>query len=439
MQPLHIAMISVHSSPVGRLGSQDTGGMSVYIRELARQLGLRGHRVDIFTRASESGEAGSAYRLYENVRLITLEAGAAGHTPKTALYPYLSAFFGAIERFRAQDTAAYDLIHSNYWLSGQVGAWAQKSWGVPHVTTFHTLGKLKRQACGSETEPDIRMAVEHELVGACERILITSEREKGNLLRHYSAREESIAVVPCGVNLNLFRPLDKVEARRRIGTPLNEALALYVGRFAPEKGLERLLAAAACLRSLPRLRFVIAGGGNDDPDYQRIVQMSRDFGLAERITFVGRVDQGDLPVFYSAADVLVVPSSYESFGMVALESLACGTPVVATPVGAMEEILWDRGAGRVAPDLRPEALAAAIQGMRFEHDSHPAAPETIRRSALRYDWARVAADVLKVYRRSVESSLASAARSSHAGHHGRRHPQAACCGCGVFAMMEDGG
>jgi D-inositol-3-phosphate glycosyltransferase len=283
------------------------------------------------------------------------------------------------------------------------------------------------------------MAVEHELVSACERILITSEREKGNLLRHYPAREETIAVVPCGVNLNLFRPLDKAEARRRIAVPLDEALALYVGRFAPEKGLERLLAAAACLRSLPRLRFVIAGGGNEDPDYQRILQMSRDFGLSGRVTFVGRVDQGDLPVFYSASDMLVVPSSYESFGMVALESLACGTPVVATPVGAMEAVLWDPSAGRVAPDLRPESLAAAIEEIRIGRKSRPAAPETIRRSALRYDWSRVAADVLKVYRRSVESGMASAARSSHVGHHGRLHPQAACCGCGVFAMMEDGG
>jgi D-inositol-3-phosphate glycosyltransferase len=424
---------------VGQLGSQDTGGMSVYIRELARQLGLRGHCVDIFTRALEAGEAGSAYRLSENVRLIPLEAGATGHTPKTALYPYLSAFFEALERFRAQDTVAYDLIHSHYWLSGQVGAWAQKSWGVPHITTFHTLGKLKREACGSETEPDIRVAVEHELVGICKRILLTSEREKGNLLRHYPTREEAIAVVPCGVNLNLFRPVDKVEARRRIGVPMDEAIALYVGRFAPEKGLERLLMAAACLRSLPRLRFVIAGGGNDDPDHQRIVQMSRDYGLSERVTFVGRVDQGDLPVFYSAADMLVVPSSYESFGMVALESLACGTPVVATPVGAMEEVVRDRGAGRLAPDLRPESLAAAIAGMRIERESLPAAPEAIRRSALRYNWSRVAADVLKVYRRSVESSLASTARSSHAGHHGRRHSTVACCGCGLFAMVEDGG
>jgi D-inositol-3-phosphate glycosyltransferase len=440
MKPLRIAMISVHSSPLGKLGTQDTGGMSVYIRELARQLGQRSHRVDIFTRAVEDDEAGGTCGLSENVRLVSLEVGAAGHAPKTALYPYMSGFFKALDRFRAQNAVAYDLIHSHYWLSGRVGAWAQRVWGVPHITTFHTLGEVKNRICGSGSEPDIRLAVENEVADGCDRILMTSEKEKNNLLRYYSACEEKITVVPCGVNLDLFRPIDKLAARRRIGAATHEVLALYVGRFAPEKGLDRLFKAAACLRSLPQLRFIVVGGdGNGDPDHQRMLQLRHALGLSERVTFVGRVDQAGLPVFYSAADMLVVPSSYESFGMVALEALACGTPVVATRVGAMEELLREHDSGGLAVDLRPESLAAAIDGMRNGRARHPAAPEAIRRSALRYNWSRVAAAVLKVYRNSLETNMASGTHSRHAEHHGQQPPKLACCGCGLFAVMEDGG
>jgi D-inositol-3-phosphate glycosyltransferase len=440
MKPLHIAMISVHSSPVGKLGTQDTGGMSVYIRELARQLGLRGHRVDIFTRAVEDGQAGNTRELSVNVRLIPLAAGAAGHAPKTALYPRLSAFFDALDRFRSQNAAAYDLIHSHYWLSGQVGAWARKAWGTPHITTFHTLGEVKRRACGAGSEPDVRITVERELSDTCDRILMTSAKEKDNLLRYYPARDESIAVVPCGVDLDLFQPLDKAQARRRIGAAHGDILALYVGRFAPEKGLERLLKATACLKSLPRLRLIIVGGdGNGDPDRQRMLKMSQACGLSERVTFMGRVDQADLPIFYSAADTLVIPSAYESFGMVALESLACGTPVVATRVGAMEELLRDPDAGRLASDLRPESLAAAMNRMPIGRRSQPVAPEAIRRTVLRYGWSRVAAEVLKVYRSSVESDLSLTVHLGHAVDLGHQHAKQACCGCGLLAMVEDGG
>jgi len=440
MKPLHIAMISVHSSPVGKLGTQDTGGMSVYIRELSRQLGLRGHRVDIFTRAVEDGQAGHPCELSVNVRLVPLAVGAAGHAPKTALYPYLSAFFDALDRFRSQHAAAYDLIHSHYWLSGQVGAWARKAWGAPHITTFHTLGEVKRRVCGAGSEPDVRMAVERELSDTCDRILMTSAKEKNNLMRYYPAREETIAVVPCGVDLDLFQPLDKAQARRRIGAAHDDILALYVGRFAPEKGLERLLKAAACLKSLPRLRLIIVGGdGNGDPDRQRMLRMSNVYGLRERVTFTGRVDQAGLPAFYSAADMLVVPSAYESFGMVALESLACGTPVVASRVGAMEELLRDRDSGRLASDLRPESLAAAINRMLIGRGAQPVAPEAIRRPVLRYSWSHIAAEVLKVYRASLKSKLALTAHSGHARDLGRQHAKQACCGCGLFAVMEEGG
>jgi D-inositol-3-phosphate glycosyltransferase len=266
---------------------------------------------------------------------------------------------------------------------------------------------------------------------------MTSAKEKTNLLRYYPAPEERIAVVPCGVDLDLFHPLNPGRARRRLGAAHDDILALYVGRLAPEKGLERLLRAVTCLKSLPRLRLIIVGGDeNGGPDHQRMLRMGRVCGLAERITFMGRVEQADLPLFYSAADLLVVPSAYESFGLVALESLACGTPVVANRVGAMEELLQDREVGRLASDLRPESLAAAMNEMLIGRRAQPVAPEEIRRTVWRYSWPRVAAEVLKVYRTCLKSNSALNAQAGHSGNLGRRQ---VCCGCGLSAVMEEGG
>ena len=244
----------------------------------------------------------------------------------------------------------------------------------------------------------IRMAVERDLVADCDGLIVTSGREKDHLLRYYDADPHRIALAPCGVNLDLFRYMGRHSARERIGAGMDQKLILYVGRFAPEKGLDRLLQAIACLRHLPELRLVVVGGdGEQDSAYLRMQALSRDLGIADRVAFKGRVDQSELPWFYSAVDLLALPSSYESFGMVALEALACGTPVAATRVGAMENLLGDRRNGRLAQDLRPSSLAAAMEDLLKDRAAGPQAAEIIRHAVLRYDWSRVAADVLTIY------------------------------------------
>lgn len=391
-------MISVHSSPVGRLGTQDTGGMSVYIRELARELGERGHRVDIFTRTADGAQPGQRIALSENVRVIHLDLGASTDAPKTELYPYLFAFFRALEEFRQREGIDYGVIHSHYWLSGQVGIQARQAWSAPHVTTFHTLGAVKNLLCANACESETRIAAEFRLVESCDRILVTSSREMQNLLCHYRASAEKLAVVPCGVNLGLFRPVAKPAARRCIGVAPQDRLVLYVGRFAPEKGLDRLLTAVACMKHYPHLRVMIVGGdGEDDPAHQRMRQLCRDTGIEERVTFAGRVDQIVLPQYYSAADLLVLPSVYESFGMVALEALACGTPVVATRVGATDDLIHQKANGRLAKSGSARSLADSIAEVLSQNGERP---EVVRRSVWRYDWSRVAEEVLAVYRDS---------------------------------------
>lgn len=391
-------MISVHSSPMGRLGTQDTGGMSVYIRELSRQLGRHGHAVDIFTRAGDELAPGEALMISENVRLIPLELGPAADAPKSALYPHLLDFFHEVDRFRLQEGISYDLIHSHYWLSGQVGRWARQAWGAPHITTFHTLGAVKNHVCGPGSEPGVRIGAERDLVAACDQLLVTSNRERENLIRLYDAEAARIAVVPCGVNLDVFRPMDRDTARRRIGAGRDEKLILYVGRFAPEKGLDRLLQAVARLKHIHKLRLIVVGGdGEQDVAYRRMLELSRSCVSADRVTFTGRIDQTDLPPYYNAADLLAVPSSYESFGMVALEALACGTRVAATRVGAMEDLLRKAENGRLVQDLRPSSLAKALEGLLKDRAAPSQVAETIRCSVERYNWSRVAADVLTVY------------------------------------------
>ncbi len=428
--PHSIAMISVHSSPLGRLGTQDTGGMSVYIRELSRQMGLRGHRVDIFTRAGDGLACGDVLQISENVRLVPLDLGPGGDAPKTALYPHLARFFHALERFREREGARYDVIHSHYWLSGQVGLWARQAWGALHLTTFHTLAAVKKLVCGPESESDARMDAERGLAAASDRIVVTSDREKDHLIRHYDADADRVTVIPCGVDLDRFQPKDRTVARKQIGVASEEKLVLYVGRLAPEKGLDRLIRAVACLRHISELRLIVVGGdGEHDRARRRMMELSRSCGIGGRVTFKGRLEQSELPFFYSAADLLSLPSSYESFGMVALEALACGTPVAATRVGAMEQLLRDPGNGRLAPDLRPSSLAAAIEGLLRDRAAGLPGTASIRRAAADYDWSRVATDVLKVYSESMIGAPGAAPRAAAGFHPKPARP--ACCGCGA--------
>ncbi len=404
MRALYLAMISVHASPIGPLGTRDAGGMSVYIRELARHLGRRGHRVDIFTRPMAGEGAGSIQALGVNVRLVALDCGLASDIAKAALAPFLPAFFQAMDRFRQREAIAYDLIHSHYWLSGQVGHWARNAWGVPHLTTFHTLGMMKEHVCGQGSEPPARLVAERLLATCGDPILVTSSKEKGNLLRFYPAAADSIVVVPCGVDLDRFHPLDRVAARRRIGVALDERLVLFVGRFVQEKGLERLMAAVARMGHRPGLRLVVVGGDGHD-DFQSMKALSQNAELAGRVRLAGHVDQSALPAYYSAADLLVLPSAYESFGLVALEALACGTPVLAARVGAMAELLDRPDNGWLLDEASPRALSHAMEEILFSEGRARTNTEALRHSVLRYGWFRVAAAVGKVYHRCLAAAM----------------------------------
>ncbi len=391
---LSIAMICIHSSPIGDLGTRDNGGMSVCVRELARELGRRGHRVDIFTRASGPSDKESV-ALADNVRLVYLKVPKAYRLAKDALYPHLPDFFMRLEDFRLRTGAAYDLVHSNYWLSGCLGSRAQACWDVPHLTTFHTLGLLKNIIGNGSHEPKLRITVEKQVAQDCSRIVVGSRREQQNLSRYYHVVKSKIGIAPCGVDLKLFRPLDRMSARQRLGLDIHEKIVLYVGRFDPLKGISRVLEALGLLKAVP-VRFVIAGGdGRAHPDMRRLRDLARGLSLDGAVRFAGRIEQQKLPLYYSAADVLAVPSLYESFGIVALESLACGTPVIAAPVGAMESIIINGFNGRIVKGATPAAFARAIQALTA---TGPApSREAVRETVAGYSWGSAADSMLEQY------------------------------------------
>jgi D-inositol-3-phosphate glycosyltransferase len=394
-ETFNIAMISLHSCPLGQLGTRDTGGMNVYVRELARELGALGHRVDIYTRAHDPRDA-RMESPNPNVRLIHIQAGRVEDMGKMAQYEHLADFTANMADFVAEDGARYDIIHSHYWLSGEVGRRLAQTWQIPHVILFHTLGAIKNHLTVGEIEPAVRLSIEKELAHSCRRIIASTEREKGELARLYDAEPARIDIVPCGVNLNLFQPQDKATARQQLSLAPEKKIVLFVGRLEPLKGLENLIRATELL-NIPEIKLLVIGGDDhSQPEVNRLTGLANELGIGRKIEFLGTVPQAELPAYYSAADISVVASYYESFCLVILESLACGTPVVSTRVGVAPAVIKAGLNGYLVEDNQPASLAQGIQAM-LNHRSLPDRAELIRRSVTDFSWPTVAGFIAKEY------------------------------------------
>ena len=400
IQRLNIAMISIHSCPIAVLGGRDTGGMNVYVRELAAELDKRGHSIDIYTKAHQP-QHGPAINLGQNVRIIHLDTGVDEDMPKIAIYDYIQKLANVAENFRKYSQLQYDLIHSHYWLSGLIGKELQTLWHVPHATMFHTLGAIKNSLGIGEREPELRIESEKEVISTVDRIIASTTRESKELVRLYSASQEKITVIPCGVNLNLFKPVDKEIARRELGLD-HQKVILFVGRMDPLKGLEQLLAAMTYMDGKkPPLLMIVGGDGYSRVQVEELKRLAEELNARDRVKFVGPIAQSQLPLFYSAADVCVIPSYYESFGMVALESLACGTPIVATNVGGMKNIIRNDEMGRITGDNSPQSLAGEISELiRLPDDE---AQIKIRRDTVaEFSWAAIADKIIDEYYRLID-------------------------------------
>ncbi len=394
---MKIAMLSIHSSPIGDLGTRDTGGMSVYVREMAKELGRKGHHIDIFTQHNV-GKHDPVIHLYDNVRLVHLSGEKRGNITKSSLYEVLPQLFNELESFRIKENITYDIIHSHYWLSGVLGLKLQSSWNAYHLITYHTIGAVKNLTCPTENASELRLTNEKKLAKLCDQIVVPTQKEKEYLIQYYDIPHDKIRIIPCGVNLDRFKPQDKISARRHLALHVDDLIVLYVGRYTPIKGLDRLFIAFRNLTHLSHLRLVMVGGdGKHSPMLRQLQSKAKALHIENRLMFAGRVDQETLPQYYSAADVLVLPSYYESFGLVALEALACGTPVVTTPVGDMEKIVQDGVTGYVSKDSDPQHFAGCVEAILLKQKQNGLSPSKIRASVSEFTWSRSASVLLDAY------------------------------------------
>ena len=390
-----LALLSFHGCPVARLGEKDTGGMNVYVMQLAREFGKRGHQVDVFTRYHDPSDP-QIVELGQGARVVHLKAGPYD-TTKQDLYQFIPEFLHAMDSFRSSQGIDYDLIHSHYWLSGRVGMALSQQWDVPHVATFHTLAKTKMRARAGEQESEIRTNVERKVMESADGLVVSTEMEKDDLIRLYQASRAKIKVVPAGVDLELFYPRDKEDAREKLGIEENRVI-LYVGRIEPLKGIEILLEAVKLLEDPRDTRLVIVGGSlEDDAELERLKGLSEQLGIEEKVTFSGSVPQEMLPDFYSAADAFVLPSYYESFGLVALEAMACGTPVVVSRVGGLKTFIKQGETGYLIPWRCPEPFAQRLDMLLANPALKESMGKAARAQALEMSWSGVADRLLDFY------------------------------------------
>jgi D-inositol-3-phosphate glycosyltransferase len=403
---LHVAMLSVHTCPLAALGGKETGGMNVYVREVSRELGRMGVSVDVFTR-SQDPSIPRVVRLGERARVIHLAAGIEAPMARERVYDHLDEFVEGIEAWRIAEAIDYDLIHAHYWLSGSAALALKTRWSVPVLQMFHTLGRLKNRVARSaaELEPAVRLEEETRIVSEADRIVAANVVERAELLRDYAAHASRIATIPCGVDTDLFTPGDRAEARRRLGLD-DRPVLLWVGRIAPIKGLDTLLDTVARLREGGQdMRLLVVGGDADEPTSghetslrQRIARL----GLVDSVRFVGSQPQSVLPLYYAAADLTVLPSYYESFGMVALEAMACGSPVIASRVGGLVTTVRDGVTGFLVPDGDVGALAERIETLVTDPELRWRLGREGVRWAAQHRWPCVAEAVCKEYA-SLES------------------------------------
>ena len=407
---MRIAMLSYHTCPLATLGGKDTGGMNVYVREITRQLGAMGIHVDVFTRSQNEHVPHVLHDLGYGNRIVHIRAGSEFPLPKKELVDYLPQFVEGIREFANSKGISYDLLHSHYWLSGMAAIELKKSWGIPIINMFHTLGVMKNRVAQSpnEIEGEYRIDGERVVIKAVDKIIAATQAEYAQLLWLYQADVNKIMVIPPGVDVGRFYPIPSDEAKEYIGVPPCGRVLLFVGRIEPLKGLDVLIEAISIMRQKDVLKenpfcLTIIGGeaedstDDDNIEMSRIKELSEKYGLMDLVTFLGKKSQDSLPYYYSAAEAVVVPSQYESFGMVALEAMACGTPVVASQIGGLPYIVQDGITGFTVPVDDPQELASRLISLIQD----PALRDRMGKQAVQvaqdYAWDKIASKLLVVY------------------------------------------
>jgi D-inositol-3-phosphate glycosyltransferase len=405
--PMKIAMVSEHASPLAKLGGVDAGGQNVHVAELSAALARRGHRVAVYTRRDDPGlpervETPAGYTV------VHVPAGPTEHLPKNELLQYMGPFAQYLDAHWADDRP--DVTHAHFWMSGIATQLAARHLNLPAVQTFHALGVVQRRHQGAQdTSPSERLRLEAVVARTATWVAATCTDEVFELMRMGRSRSR-ISVVPCGVNLDLFTP----EGPRAPRTDLHRIVS--VGRLVPRKGFDDVVRA---LPVIPNTELVIVGGPDKsglefDPEVRRLRDLAVELGVADRVRLYGSVAREDMPALLRSADVVACTPWYEPFGIVPLEAMACGIPVVASAVGGMLDTVVHDVTGRLVPAKRPSDTADAIYPLlrdSFLRRSLGAAGRDRARS--RYSWDRIAGDTLRIYDRLVPAGYARPAAASH--------------------------
>lgn len=398
-----LALISYHTSPLAPLGGYKTGGMNVYVRELARELGQRGVRVDVFTRRESDSQPEIDLSLGANVRVIHIEAGAYAQKDPNELQAYVPQFVKGVYKFEMLYHAGYDVIYSHYWLSGLVAEKLREAWRIPVVQMFHTLSAMKNRIASQPTPMvDNRMVNEMQIINWADRIITATQAEYAQLLWLYRADRRKLSIVPPGVDAAQFTPRPRDESRAAVGLKPGQKMLLFVGRLEPLKAVDSIIRALHAISTvspadLDGVRLTIVGGEVGNPERKRLSAFADQLGVAGYIEFVGAKDHSQLPTYYSAAEALLMPSDYESFGMVALEAMATGTPVIASNVGGLAYLVREGETGYLVPVRDPLALAERIRDILGDSARRDAMGRAAHDLAQQYDWAHIADRLMEVF------------------------------------------
>jgi D-inositol-3-phosphate glycosyltransferase len=360
-----VALISVSGDPAAEIGQEEAGGQNVYVRQVGLALARAGWSVDMFARRLSS-EQSTVVQHAPNCRTIRLTAGPAKFISRDEVFGYLPEFVAQMQAFQQKEGFQYPLIHTNYWLSSWVGMELKKHQPVKQVHTYHSLGAVKYRAISNlPAIASTRLATEKTCLETVDRVVATSPQEEEHM-RSLVSTQGAIDIIPCGTDIERLGAIDRQTARQQLNIPAEAKVVLYVGRFDRRKGIETLVRAIAKsnLRGNADLRLIIAGGyrpgESDGIERDRIEGIVKELGIESLTTFPGRLTESDLPIYYAAANVCVVPSHYEPFGLVAIEAMACRTPVVASKVGGLQFTVIPEVTGLLAPPQDEDAFAQAI-------------------------------------------------------------------------------
>ena len=403
-----VALISDHASPLAAPGGVDCGGQNVYVANLARELGLRGCLVDVFTRRDAIAQK-QRVQWHDNVRVIHVPAGPAHFVAKEGLLPYMDAFARFVIRFARRQAESYDIVHANFFMSGMVARHIKHVLGIPYVVTFHALGHVRR-ACQGDADgfPAARLRIEDKVMHDADRIIAECPQDRHDMEQLYGAPPGRIDIVPCGFDPRELWPVPVRMARQKLGLAQSRFIVLQLGRIVPRKGIDTVIHSIALLRAHYGIdaQLLVVGGepphAPDTPEMIRLRTLAAQLGIAQHVEFTGRKPRNELRYYYSACDAFVTTPWYEPFGITPVEAMACARPVIGAEVGGIKSTVVDGETGFLVPPRDPELVCERLAMLRANPSlSISMGDEGLRRAHQHYTWRTVACKTAAVYARAA--------------------------------------